>query len=156
MTAPYPPICDVREVNHRKYSEVAMRLTEFLRKGSSAAHAERLVNELRGRRSDGANNSSVKERFEHLAQRWRTETDGYSMVRKKIQHHDYQEIIGELGYQAVPLILRELKLRGGHWYHALSLLTAENPIPPELAGDVPAMRECWLQWGRSRGLVDSE
>ena len=64
----------------------------------------------------------------------------------------YQRIIG-LGPSAIPLILRELENEPGHWFWALAALTGENPAAQGTAGNVDAMREAWLQWGRERGYL---
>jgi len=88
--------------------------------------------------------------FQERACRWRKETDGRSV--KKHRHPDYVAII-DAGPEMVPLILEELRDHGGHWFVALSELTGECPIPTEYAGNIAKMRECWLNWGKKRGLV---
>lgn len=95
---------------------------------------------------------SLEERFREHATRWRKQTDGFSLARKKANHPDYQAII-DLKWEAVPLVLKELRDRGGHWFWALSAMTGDNPIPREAAGNVSEMRECWLRWGRDRKLI---
>jgi len=64
----------------------------------------------------------------------------------------YQQIIG-LGPSAIPLILRELENEPGHWFWALAALTGENPAGQGAVGNVEAMRQAWLQWGRERGYL---
>lgn len=68
------------------------------------------------------------------------------------EHPAYQEII-RMGPPVVPLILGELASGTGHWFHALHLLTGENPVPPEDAGNMEKMRQEWLAWGRARKLI---
>jgi hypothetical protein len=53
----------------------------------------------------------------------------------------------------VPAILAELQRSPGHWGPALSAITGERPVPNEAEGDVEAITEAWLDWGRAHGLV---
>lgn len=93
-------------------------------------------------------------RFRMLAARWRETTLDYSSTSKIVLDESYQQIIG-LGPVAIPLILNELRRRPEHWYHALRALTGENPVSPATQGDVEAMRQAWLQWGREHGYLES-
>jgi hypothetical protein len=68
--------------------------------------------------------------FQELANQWRRETAHLSLAIKKVTHPAYQRIIG-LGLDAVPLILRELQRRSGHWFWALKAITGEDPAQPE-------------------------
>ena len=67
-------------------------------------------------------------------------------------HPGHLKIIG-MGEPALPLILREMRDRGGHWFLALESIAGENPILDEHCGYVPLMKEDWLQWGRERGYL---
>ena len=66
------------------------------------------------------------------------------------QHPAYRSIV-EMGAAAVPLILRELERHPDHWFMALHEITSEDPVPEESRGDVKAMAEAWLTWGREKG-----
>ena len=92
-------------------------------------------------------------RFRALADQWRRETGMLSSVSQMAAHPAYQEIIG-MGAAAIPLLLRELQERGGHWFAALRAISGENPVPPEYAGRIPKMSEYWLEWGRRQGYID--
>jgi hypothetical protein len=94
----------------------------------------------------------LQRQFMTLASRWRDETGMWSSFTRKAAHPYYLRIIA-MGKQVVPLILRELRDHGGHWYYALEAITEENPVPPGVSGQVPQMKAAWLQWGRSRGLI---
>jgi hypothetical protein len=91
-------------------------------------------------------------RFRHLAELWKRETVYLSNVVKKAMHPAYQGIIG-LGEPAVPLILEDLKRDAADWFWALNAITGENPVQESSAGNVDAMAEAWLRWGRERGLI---
>ena len=92
-------------------------------------------------------------RFKKLAAAWKSETELVSKVTKKIMHPAYQKIIG-MGELAVPLILKDLTDNGpDDWFWALTAITDENPIAKESAGDMRAMTEAWLQWGRKAGYL---
>ena len=89
---------------------------------------------------------------ETLATRWYQETAALSSVSQMAMHPAYQEMIG-MGDTAVPLILRELQQKPGHWFWALRAITGEDPISLEERGKVRAMAETWIQWGKERGLI---
>jgi len=92
-------------------------------------------------------------RFASLAEQWRRETGHLSSSSKKLGHPAYLKIIG-MGRAVIPLILGELDRNGGHWFLALRSITgAEDMVPPNGAGDIRAMRESWLAWGRSEGFI---
>lgn len=89
-------------------------------------------------------NAELEHRFNRLADRWRRDTRRLSSVTQMALHADYQKIIG-MGWNAVPLILREMRERGGHWLWALHAITDEDPAP-EGATFHEAV-QAWLEWG---------
>jgi hypothetical protein len=92
-------------------------------------------------------------RFQSLADQWRAETRVLSNVTHRCQHLAYQQIIG-MGETAVPLILHDLQANGpDDWFWALTAITGENPIRPEMAGDMRRMTEAWLEWGIRAGYL---
>lgn len=93
-------------------------------------------------------------RFQNLAKRWHRETKYLSSDHDIAMNPAYQSIIG-MGDRAIPLILQDLqrKTEPNPWFWALTMITRENPVPPEEAGDMRRMRERWLDWGRSRGYI---
>jgi hypothetical protein len=94
-----------------------------------------------------------EQRFFSLARAWKKETRFLSSVEEKSVHLAYQRIIG-MGEAAVPFILADLDKNGpDDWFWALTVITDENPIAENIAGNMMAMTEAWLQWGRRRGLV---
>ena len=92
------------------------------------------------------------EEFQILAEVWRRETGMLSSMTKKLEHPAYQKIIA-MGPTAVPLILKELVDRPGHWYEALKAIVGESPVPAEEQSDIKKVREAWLNWGRERGYI---
>jgi hypothetical protein len=59
-----------------------------------------------------------------------------------------------MGASAIPLILKDLSENGpDDWFWALTAITDENPISEDIAGNMPAMTEAWLQWGKSAGYL---
>ena len=94
------------------------------------------------------------ERFRRLAKQWREDTAFLSSTTAIAMDDSYQQIIG-LGPSAIPLILSDLKKEPEFWFHALRALTGENPVTHKMQGDVEAMRQAWLQWGRENGYADS-
>jgi len=88
--------------------------------------------------------------FLRLALQWKRDTTFESSPWRMAAHQDYQRIIG-LGWRAVPLILCLLAREADFWFEALVAITGEQPVPPQHAGNIEAMRQDWLQWGREHG-----
>src|ERR1051325_5820740 len=99
----------------------------------------------------GAPQTTAAERFAKLAADWKAKTKFLSNVTAKIINPEYQKIIG-MGKEAIPLILKDLAENGPNdWFWALTAITDFNPITPVIAGNLVAMTEVWLQWGRKAG-----
>jgi hypothetical protein len=94
----------------------------------------------------------LKHRFERLAKEWKRETINLSSVQEIILNPAYQRIIG-MGPDVIPFILQQLEKCPGFWFWALRCLTGENPVTPQMRGDVAAMTEAWLNWGREHGYL---
>jgi len=56
-----------------------------------------------------------------------------------------------MGPAVVPFILDRMKQKRGLWFHALYFLTGDNPITEEIRGNIEAMTQAWLEWGRRHG-----
>lgn len=85
--------------------------------------------------------------FNKLADQWEANTQYLSNFDQKIKCPKYQKIL-RMGKDAIPLILDRLRSQGGHWFHALSTITHENPVDPKDLGNIVIMRESWLEWGK--------
>lgn len=60
-----------------------------------------------------------------------------------------------MGAAAIPWILIDLRENGpDDWFWALTAITDENPITRDIAGNMAAMTEAWLQWGERAGYLD--
>jgi hypothetical protein len=95
---------------------------------------------------------AIERKFARLATEWRDETSHLSNFNKRVQHPAYLKIIG-MGPSVVPLLLRELSARSGHWFTALHLITEADPLTPAIYGDFEAIRLAWLAWGRAHGYA---
>lgn len=91
-------------------------------------------------------------KFDRLANRWRKDTELSSSVTQDFAHLAFLEILA-MGKPALPLILEDLQLRGGHWFLALRLIAEDNPVPQAHAGRVKQMREDWIAWGRQNAYL---
>lgn len=96
--------------------------------------------------------TELEHTFHNLVEKWRNETALLSITEKKAMHSAYQRIIG-MGPAVIPLILRELKERGGHWFWALKAITGEDPVKPEDIGNIRKMAEAWIKWGKEQGYL---
>jgi hypothetical protein len=93
---------------------------------------------------------TIRERFERLAAVWHAETAYVSSSSDLVAHPAFQEIVG-LGPAVIPLLLRELEKRTGHWHRALWRITGADPVPPADRGNIDKAAEAWLRWGKEQG-----
>lgn len=73
-----------------------------------------------------------------------------SNTEQALAHPAHVAIVGP-GDPVVPLILERMRIRGGHWYHALHAITQANPVHPADYGNVAVIQQGWLRWGRDHG-----
>lgn len=92
----------------------------------------------------------VADLFAELLDQWHAETATQSSLTKRYSHTAYQRIVG-LGPAAVPILLGELEARPDYWFHALRAITGEDPVPQAGRGNLRAMTDAWLAWGRLHG-----
>lgn len=97
------------------------------------------------KRVRGVSVDETEQKFRRLVKQWREETEHLSSITKASMHPAYQRIIG-MGYQAIPLLLRELQTDPDHWFWALNAITEQDPAQSEETFD-GAVR-AWLKWGR--------
>ena len=64
-----------------------------------------------------------------------------------IRHPAYQSII-DIGAEAVPWLLERLAQSPDHWFYALNQITDAQPVQPEHQGNINAMAEEWIAWGK--------
>lgn len=96
--------------------------------------------------------SDVESRFQKLAAEWKRVLRGRSNIEQATMHPAHLDIL-KMGQAAIPLILNDLKHHGGHWYLTLRMLAQSSPVPRENAGNIPKMKEAWLNWGRENGYI---
>jgi hypothetical protein len=97
--------------------------------------------------------STLRAHFEALSKQWVAETTSSSSdYWHYVTHWTYQKIVS-MGWPAVPLILESLQRTPDHWGWALEVITGESPVPMDAAGDLVAITEAWLTWGRARNLI---
>lgn len=101
---------------------------------------------------DEFDNAEQRTRFNQLASLWRRESGPSSSVTELAKHPAYQAII-QMGEDAVPLILEELKANPGHWFIALQKITGANPVSDEQRGNFQSMAEAWISWGNNSGYA---
>jgi hypothetical protein len=99
-----------------------------------------------------ASDPGLERRFRELADEWQAAVAHLSSTTARVQHPAYREIIA-LGSAVVPLLLRELERRPNHWFAALRALTGADPVSPADRGDLGAMADAWIKWGKERGSL---
>jgi hypothetical protein len=104
--------------------------------------------------ADANEDIEIEATLNELEAQWREETSFLSSMSAKIDNQWYQKIIA-LGQPVIPLLLKRLQKTPDHWFEALRKLTLENPVKdrPEIRGDMTAMSECWVSWGKKRGYL---
>ena len=88
--------------------------------------------------------------FESLVFQWKADNFFESSPYRMADHPAYRRIIG-MGWVAVPLILAKLRQEPDFWFEALYSITGEQPVSPSHAGNIKAMTEDWLAWGKRKG-----
>lgn len=91
-------------------------------------------------------------RFLTLKNAWEAETTFLSTARDICLNSNYQQIVG-MGPVAIPLILNEMQRNMGHWFWALNAITGEDPVRFSHKGNMEAMTNDWLAWGKSQGYL---
>src|SRR5215216_6068977 len=94
---------------------------------------------------------SLRRQFRALVSKWRDNTADLSRVQAIVADSNYLAI-ATLGRPALPLILAELRDRGGYWFPLLEALTGESPESEDERQSKAGMREAWLRWGRAHGV----
>lgn len=124
--------------------------------GGDLARVEQRVDELLASYHDSLaltyREAVLAEALFSLAEEWRRATRFQSSLDRITGHPAYRQII-QLGEEVVPLILQELKRRPEPWFAALREITQADPVRPEERGDIRAMADAWVRWGRSRRLI---
>ena len=87
---------------------------------------------------------TIEERFRRLASVWLAETAYISSSSDLVAHPAFQEIVA-MGPTVIPLLLRELEQRTGHWHRALRQITGAEPVPPADRGSLDKAAEAWLR-----------
>lgn len=121
------------------------RASDAMGSWKTAVGAARAMGGMSSKRSA---TSGLETLFEELARRWERETAVESFPMRKAMHPAYQEIIA-IGPAVIPLILKRLERRLGHWFWALSALAREDPAAGTT--DLRSAREAWLAWGTRHG-----
>jgi len=99
-------------------------------------------------------NIEIENTFDLLEKRWKRETMNVSSLHDMFLHPAYARIIG-LGTAAIPLILRTLAIEPNYWFFALESITGYSPVRKKDAGNLRAMTDAWLRWGKKNGFYDA-
>jgi hypothetical protein len=129
--------------------------TEAARTGSQAATALQIYGFLRNdQRAYPASQQAERseEKFRRLAADWRAANTFTSSITQIVTHPSYLAIIG-MGMAVVPLLLEDLQREPDHWAPALTAITGVDPVSLEDEGDMEAIADAWLAWGRVHGFT---
>ena len=96
----------------------------------------------------------LEDRFLRLSNEWKRDTGHLSLVSQIAAHPSYKGIVA-MGEPVIPLILRDLQTEPDHWFSALSAIASEDPeIPVHERGDIRAVSEAWVKWGKTKKYID--
>ena len=88
--------------------------------------------------------------FNELADEWENNRPRGVDLHEMVKHPAYRQII-DIGEEAVPLLLRRLEQKPGHWFWALQRITGAAPVPEDSYGNLEKMAAAWLRWGQEQG-----
>ncbi|HVS38731.1 MAG TPA: hypothetical protein VMS17_24455 [Gemmataceae bacterium] len=87
---------------------------------------------------------NLEQKFRRLADVWIAETAYVSSTNDLVSHPAFLGIVG-MGSPVIPLLLRQLQRRQGHWHRALRRITGMDPVPPTDRGNIAKTAEAWLR-----------
>ncbi len=90
------------------------------------------------------------EQFSRLTEEWKEATCNLSSIHQIESDPSYRKILS-MGPRVIPFILRSMKAEPYFWFSALRTLTKENPVPDKMRGNIKAMTQAWLGWGKKNG-----
>jgi hypothetical protein len=94
----------------------------------------------------------IQLKFQLLAEKWKEESRFLSFAKERTELLTYQAII-DMGKPIIPYILMEMQAHPNHWFAALKQLTGTNPILPEYKGNMKAMINDWILWGKKNQII---
>jgi hypothetical protein len=98
-----------------------------------------------------ATNNDYVDAFYHNLHKWRSETYYMSSAKELQMHPSFRAIIA-LGEPVISLILDDLKRCPSLLSLTLSAITGENVVPAADRGNIRAMANAWISWGRRNGF----
>lgn len=96
--------------------------------------------------------TALYSQFTLLMEEWDRDTSLSSSLGEIYAHPALQRIIG-MGRRALPWILEDLKTSDRFWFSALREIAKHDPCLEEDAGDFARMRDRWIEWGASNGII---
>jgi hypothetical protein len=83
------------------------------------------------------------ERFTKLLKQWRAETGAMALVRDKLNHQAFQEIVS-MGPSVVPMIFEEIRFQPDFLVLALPKILGSNIVQPTGSGSLREIVDAWL------------
>lgn len=102
--------------------------------------------------AEGDSLKDLAARFRELTNEWKRRSRHMSSPVQIAMLPEYQQIIG-MGPSVLPLMLRDLRETGDHWFWALRAIVGSNPFGQAESGNIEEMRDAWIRWGEQRGLL---
>jgi hypothetical protein len=89
--------------------------------------------------------SSVAEAFQYYFLNWLDETGALSSTQEMFNNQYYQKIIN-MGWDAVPHIIKQLRIKPEHLFKALKEITGISMVKPGHAGHLYDMARDCIDW----------
>jgi hypothetical protein len=97
-------------------------------------------------------NSQLSGVFKQLVEEIELKYGPQSSLQRLLFSEEYMAVIG-MGPRVVPLLLADLKSGNTPWFWALKAITREDVGSDVGPGDFRSLREEWLAWGATKGLL---
>ncbi|HED06840.1 MAG TPA: hypothetical protein ENI57_01845 [Ignavibacteria bacterium] len=95
---------------------------------------------------------TLEQKFKRLSTNWKEDNKFSSRSSLLLSNIYYLGIIA-MGQDALPYIFEDLKKGPNHWFIALAIITGANPVSEESRGNILAMTEAWISWGKEHGYT---
>lgn len=95
---------------------------------------------------------TLEQKFKRMSVNWKEDNKFSSRSSLLLSNIYYLDIIA-MGKDALPYIFEDLKRGPNHWFIALAIITGANPVSEESKGDILAMTEAWISWGKEHGYT---
>jgi hypothetical protein len=97
---------------------------------------------------------SLEKEFRSFADKWYQEISKEPSLARMTSKTSYLSVIGlEPKARVISLILKELQSKPAPWFLALQILSKNQEVGKEYAGNLKKIAEAWLKWGKENRYI---